>query len=228
MKHSTDALFSRNMGALTEAQQKILQQSRAAVIGCGGLGGYVVEELVRIGLGTLHVFDMDVFSPSNCNRQLYALQETLGRNKAEVAAQRARQINPLCVVRSYPQDFRQTTAKEALQVDIVLDCLDSIATRLDLAELCLRLKLPLVHAAVHGWYAQVGVQLPDTDLIARLYSHQAGQSVQQSPSILAFTVAVPASLQVCEAVKLLLNLPSPLHNRCMQIDLKSCGFQLIA
>jgi len=74
--------FARNQGALSDAEQRLLQEKRVAVIGCGGLGGYVVEELVRIGVGRLHLFDPDVFSPSNCNRQLNALQSTLGRNKA--------------------------------------------------------------------------------------------------------------------------------------------------
>ncbi|MDO5673422.1 MAG: HesA/MoeB/ThiF family protein [bacterium] len=225
---TTNDLFTRNLGALTKAQQEVLHKSRAAVIGCGGLGCYVVEELVRLGLGSLQVFDPDVFSPSNCNRQLYALQETLGHNKAEVAARRARQINPLCSVQTCAQDFRQTTAEQALQVDIVLDCLDTIPTRLDLAELCLNRNLPLVHAAVHGWYGQVGVQLPGTNLLTRLYPKPREQYPQQSPPVLAFTVAVVASLQVAEVVKWLLNLPSPLHNTYMQIDLKSCDFQLIA
>lgn len=225
---ATDDLFTRNLGALTEAQQAILQKSSAAVIGCGGLGGYVVEELVRIGLGSLQVFDPDVFSPSNCNRQLYALPDTLGCNKAEVAAKRARQINPNLSVQAFTQDFRQVTTVDALPVDIVLDCLDDIPARLDLAELCLRRRLPLVHGAVHGWYGQVGVQLPGTNLLARLYPDRSSQHQQQSPSVLAFTVAVVASLQVCEAVKWLLKLPSPLHKACMQIDLKSCEFELIA
>lgn len=223
---TTDELFTRNLGALTAAQQATIQKSSAAVIGCGGLGGYVVEELVRIGLGRLHVFDPDVFSASNCNRQLYAQQATLGLNKAEMAVRRARKINPLSAVRSYPQDFR-LAAEDALQVDVVIDCLDEIPARLDLAQLCLDRHLPLVHAAVHGWYGQVGVQLPGTNLITQLYPHQATPQPRQSPSILAFTVAVLASLEVCEAVKLLLKLPSPLHNKCMQIDLKSCDFQLI-
>ena len=61
----------------------ILQQKRVAIIGCGGLGGYVIEELARIGIGHLHRFDPDTFSASNCNRQLNALESTMGLYKAE-------------------------------------------------------------------------------------------------------------------------------------------------
>ncbi len=218
----------RNLGPLTGEQQEILRQSSAAVIGCGGLGGYVVEELVRIGVGRLLVFDPDVFSPSNCNRQLYATQKALGQNKAEVARERAAAIHPLSSVQAYPTDFRRACSADDVNIDVVIDCLDDIAARLDLASLCQQRHLPLVHGAVHGWYGQVGVQLPGTDLLKRLYPGPVQPKPAKPPSVLSFTVAVVASLQACEAVKLLLNLPSPLHDCCMQLDLKSCDFEIIA
>ena len=97
--------FARNQGSLTDEQQHLLHKKRVAVIGCGGLGGYVIEELVRIGVGQLHLFDPDVFSPSNCNRQLNALEPTMGQNKAEVAASRAATSIPSQVT-PFPVDFR--------------------------------------------------------------------------------------------------------------------------
>lgn len=213
--------FARNQGALSDAEQRLLQEKRVAVIGCGGLGGYVVEELVRIGVGGLHLFDPDGFSPSNCNRQLYALQSTLGRNKAEVAAARAADIHPFCSVVACPRDFRAAD-RETLQVDAVVDCLDDVQARRDLAKLCNHRNLPLVHGAVSGWYGQVGVQLPGFDLIDRLYPQRAAAG--PAPSVLSFTVAVIASLQVAEAIKLLLAQPSSLHNSWMHIDLKDGDF----
>ncbi|WP_448874525.1 HesA/MoeB/ThiF family protein [Desulfobulbus propionicus] len=217
--------FARNQGALTSQQQQELRQKRVAVIGCGGLGGYVIEELVRIGIGRLDLFDPDIFSRSNCNRQLNALESTLGRNKAEVAADRCRAIHPLCSVRAFAADFRAVAEEEAFQSDVVVDCLDDIAARRDLARLCNRRRLPLIHGAVNGWYGQVGVQLPGHDLIDRLYPWRAGGAVEPSPpSVLSFTVAVVASLQAAEAVKTVLGLWSPLHNGWMHIDLREGDF----
>jgi len=213
--------FARNQGALSDAEQRLLQEKRVAVIGCGGLGGYVVEELVRIGVGRLHLFDPDVFSPSNCNRQLNALQSTQGRNKAESAAERAVDIHPFSAVVAHPLDFR-AGGEEALQVDAMVDCLDEVQARRALSNLCNRRGLPLVHGAVSGWYGQVGVQLPGFDLIERLYPQRA--TAGPPPSVLSFTVAVIASLQVAETVKLLLGLPSSLHNSWMHIDLKDGDF----
>lgn len=217
--------FARNQGALTNEQQRLLQARSVAVIGCGGLGGYVIEELVRIGVGRLHLFDPDVFSTSNSNRQLNALRSTQGCNKAEVAAQRAAAIHPFTVVQAYPADFRAVDGQpEPFRVDVVVDCLDDIQARRDLAMLCGQRSIPLVHGAVSGWYGQVGVQLPGGDLIERLYPQR--MVTGEPPSVLSFTVAIIASLQAAETVKLLLGLYSPLHNSWMHIDLKESDFLL--
>lgn len=218
--------FSRNLGALTPEQQQTLQHRQIAVIGCGGLGGYVIEQLVRIGVGRLHIFDPDVFSASNCNRQLYALGSTLGKHKTEVAAARAAAIHPFNTVTPFPTDFRAVCADTWKGIDVVVDCLDNIQSRWDLAALCNTKNIPLVHGAIKGWYGQVGVQLPGGDLIARLYPQRVASPPQEPPPVLSFTVAVVASLEVGEAVKLLLGLPSPLHNKWMHIDLQQYDFSI--
>jgi len=219
--------FCRNQGALTLEQQGALQQSRVAVVGCGGLGGFVIEALVRIGVGRLQLFDPDVFAPSNCNRQLNALSQTLGCNKAEVAAARVEAIHPFCTVTPVPLDFRADSVVDWDQVAVVVDCLDSIQARHDLAALCTRLHRPLVHGAVSGWCGQVGVQLPGGDLFSRLYPERLANQPQEAPSVLSFTVATVASLQAGEAVKLLLRMPSSLHNHWLHIDLKHGDFLLM-
>lgn len=221
---SSAEYFCRNQGALTADQQQTLQQKRVAVIGCGGLGGYVIEELVRIGVGRLHVFDPDAFTPSNCNRQLNALTSTLEQNKAEAAAHRSASIHPFTIVHPFPVDFREIADGEALRVDALVDCLDSAEARRDLAALSSQMGVPLVHGAVNGWCGQVGVQLPGGDLIARLYPARTVTGTADAPSVLSFTVAVVASLQAAETVKLLLGLASPLHNNWMHIDLKNGDF----
>lgn len=218
--------FSRNHGALSAEQQQILQNCQVAVVGCGGLGGYVIEQLVRIGVGNLNLFDPDVFSPSNCNRQLNALGDTLGRNKAEVAAARSATIHPFSTVTPFPLDFRTVPKQAWDKVDVVVDCLDNIQARRDLAALCTFRNISLVHGAVNGWYGQVGVQLPGNDLITRMYPDRIVLHPEEAPSVLSFAVAVVASFQAGEAVKLLLDLPSPLRNHWMHIDLKHCDFSI--
>ncbi|GAB6038020.1 HesA/MoeB/ThiF family protein [Fundidesulfovibrio butyratiphilus] len=213
----------RNLGAVTAEQQDRLRDASAAVVGCGGLGGHVVDELVRIGVGRLHLFDPDAFSPSNCNRQLNALRSTMGRNKAEAAARRASEVHAFGTVRAFASDFRDQEADEAFRVDVVVDCLDDLPARRDLAALCGRRGLPLVHGAVAGWCGQVGVHMPGGDLLDRLYPARVSTAAQ-TPAVLSFTVAVIASLQAAEAVKLLLGLPSALREGWMHVDLRECDF----
>jgi molybdopterin/thiamine biosynthesis adenylyltransferase len=225
--HALNEYFVRNIGSITAEQQQLLQQKQVAVIGCGGLGGYVIETLARIGVGRLHLFDPDTFSTSNCNRQMGALASTMGQNKAEVASERVAAIHPFCQARAFADDFRQVAEKQEFFGDAVVDCLDDIAARRDLAALCDRLGLPLIHGAVNGWCGQVGVQLPGHDLIGHLYPKRPGGN-GKSPalSVLSFTVAVVASIQAAETVKTLLGLPSPLHNAWLYIDLKENDFLL--
>ena len=87
-------IFSRTVSLLGEEKVDKLKNSAVAVFGLGGVGSYVVEALVRAGIGSLLLVDGDVIAPSNINRQLYALQSTIGRDKAEIARERCLDINP--------------------------------------------------------------------------------------------------------------------------------------
>ncbi len=215
-------VFSRNQGSLTKKQQDMLRQKKVAVVGCGGLGGYVIEQLVRLGLGTVHCFDPDSFSASNCNRQLGALITTLGQNKAQVLAERAATVHPFSTVIPFLSDFREAQDPQAFVVDVVVDCLDDIGARHDLAALCARRRLTLVHGAVNGWSGQVGVVPPGGTLFQKLYpdSVKEGCEVKSSPSVLSCTVACIAGMQVAEVIKLLLGLPSELLDAALYLDLK--------
>jgi molybdopterin-synthase adenylyltransferase len=219
-------IFCRNIGAISKSQQRSLKAKKVAVIGCGGLGGHVIEQLVRLGTGCLHCFDLDVFTPSNCNRQLNALSNTLGKNKAQTAAERSATIHPHSRVIPFPSDFLNCRQEEAFGVDVVVDCLDNIQSRRNLASLCRDRNLPMVHGAVNGWCGQVGVLLPGGDLIDRLYHQHLKDEIMVAPPVLSFTVTLVASLQVCEAVKLLLGLPTELENSWLYVDLKYLEFKI--
>jgi len=211
----------RNAHALTSDEQKTLKDAQVVVCGCGGLGGQVIENLVRIGVGNLTLFDPDVFSSSNLNRQLGALSETLGRNKAEVLAERVGRIHDLCRVKTFQKDFRM--AKNFQGADVVVDCLDDVKARFELAERCHQQNLPLVHGAVNGWYGQVGVQCPGDNLLDRLYPYQDIKT--DPPSVLSFTASLVASLQAAETVKQLLNKSSRLEKGWLAIDLLHGDFE---
>ena len=105
-----------------------LRDSFVVVCGCGAVGGYTLEGIVRAGVGRISVVDADVFNESNLNRQILATTATLGRKKAEVAAERARSINPSVQIEPMCQIVSVDTLPEILSgsPDIVLDCIDTV------------------------------------------------------------------------------------------------------
>jgi tRNA A37 threonylcarbamoyladenosine dehydratase len=116
-----------------------------AVIGIGGVGSYAAEALARSGVGRLTLMDFDVVAPSNLNRQIHALETTLGRPKVEVMAERCRAINPAAAVEPLQEAFHAENAETLLSrgFDAVLDCIDTITDKLLLIETCWKRGIPL-------------------------------------------------------------------------------------
>ena len=126
--------FSRTgilLGA--EAVEK-LANARVAVFGIGGVGGYTVEALARSGVGALDLIDSDTVSVSNINRQILATHSTVGRLKVDVARDRVLDINPDCVVRTYPCFYLPDTADQFdfTQYDYIVDAIDTVTGKLAL------------------------------------------------------------------------------------------------
>ena len=216
--------YQRNLGAITIAEQLKLFHAKAAVIGCGGLGGYVIEELARLGLGEIRVWDGDVFEATNLNRQLLAEIPTIGKSKVQSAAARVEAINPAVRLTGYPYPFRGPEDAPLLKgVALVIDALDNIPDRLCLAQACRELQIPMIHGAVDGWYGQVIIQFPEERTIEQIYGHvEARQDESVSkPSVLGFVPAVIASLEVAQASKVILGRDDLRRGQLLAIDLLS-------
>lgn len=129
-----------------------LRNARVAVFGVGGVGGFCVEALARAGVGTLHLFDDDTVSESNLNRQIAALHSTLGQPKAEVVAQRVKDINPDCQVKAIRMFYLPQNADEVdlKQYDYVIDCIDTVAAKLELVSRCTTLQVKIISAMGSG------------------------------------------------------------------------------
>jgi len=145
--------FSRNIGWLTEAEQRALRGKRVAVAGLGGVGGIHVLTLARLGVGGFNIADFDEFSLANFNRQAGAMVSTLDRPKIEVIAEMARDINPELDLRLYPQGVNADNLDEFLgDVDLYVDGLDFFAfgARRATFGACTRLGVPAVTSAPLG------------------------------------------------------------------------------
>ena len=219
--------YLRNLGALTEEEMALLRTRRVCVVGCGGLGGSILELLLRLGVVAVTVIDGDRFEASNLNRQMLCTVEDLGRSKAEAAAARAAAVAPETVFRAVPEFLTEDNCARLLAGHhLVLDALDGGAGRRLLAAGCARQGIPLIHGAIRGWYAQVAVVRPGSRLLEQLYP--PGADGEEDKSCLSFTPALCAALQVAEGVKLMCGRPGLPSGQLLCADLLRQSFEVIA
>ena len=155
--------FSRNIGWVTVAEQAVLRGKRVAVAGLGGVGGSHLLTLVRLGVGAFHIADFDTFEVTNFNRQAGALVSTLGRPKAEVLTEMAKDINPELDIQVLPDSVSEANLDRFLAgVDVYVDGLDFFAfdARRATFAACARLGVPAITAAPLGMGAALLNFLP--------------------------------------------------------------------
>ncbi len=215
------ARYQRNRQTISTVHQYRLFRSKAVIIGCGGLGGYLVEELARLGVGNLVLIDSDVIEEHNLNRQLLSTAEVLNRPKVLVAAERVKVINPAVNVTPLKTVFFHDNGRKLVEgADVVLDGLDTIPARLELAQICHELSIPVVHGAIGGWYGQVATQLPGENISPKIFGMTPPvKGIETDFGNPSFTPGVVASLQAAEACKILLGEGRCLNKRVLFINL---------
>lgn len=200
-----DERFARSLGALEERELAALREKKVLIAGCGGLGGYLEEYLLRLGAGELVVADPERFERSNLNRQLLCTEESLGRFKAAAAAERASLVAPDTRFTGHICRLDEHTLPGLLQgCDAALDALDDVVSRKLLKSECDRQGIPYIFGAVEGWVAQAALSLPGDALPDLLYREDY---IQEEKSILPFTPALCAALQVSLCLRLLCGRP---------------------
>ena len=210
----------RNIPALSAEEQEALKSKRVLVVGCGGLGGCVIEYLLRLGVGEITAVDGDVFEESNLNRQLLSQTSLLGMPKALAAAERARAVAPSARLRPVCEYLTEDNAAALTEgQDLVIDALDSPSARLLLEEACAGSGVTLVHGAVRGWRFQSAVIPPASSLLRTLYGGAAEDESAESKTCLAVTCACCAAVEAAEAVKLLCGRESSLRGKLLLFDL---------
>ena len=138
--------WDRTGRLLGDAAMERLAAARVVVFGLGGVGSYAVEGLTRSGVGHLTLVDFDEVCVTNLNRQLHATVRTVGKSKAELMAQRCREVNPDCAVEPVADFYRAETAEQLLQPgwDFVVDAIDNVKAKLHLLHRAVTLGIPVV------------------------------------------------------------------------------------
>lgn len=244
MEKDLQQRYSRNIGTITEEEQTRLGAASVCIIGCGGLGGYIAENLARIGVGRLTLVDGDVFSVTNLNRQRFSREDNLGKAKVDEAKKAIAQINSEVVVTTFNGNLTEENAQEIIgDADLVMDALDSIEARLILEDACAECGKYLVHGAINSWFGQLALVPPGSGMLHALYTpYSAGKTEAAEASEMAeaadkaeeptssnppFTPAIIAGMQAAEAVKFLIGRPSELNGKMLFVDLLDHGFDVL-
>jgi molybdopterin-synthase adenylyltransferase len=219
--------YQRSIGTVGLDGQVNLLEARVGVIGAGGLGGFVLEMLARMGVGRLVVVDGDTFADSNLNRQLLGLETNPDQPKVEAAVDRIATVNSAVEVEPHHclGDALNLPAIFA-KCDLVVDCLDNLPSRFDLEKVCGQLGIIMVHGAIAGFLGQVAVIRPDRPLLAAIYGNIDESGVEKGVEVKlgnpAATPAMLASWQASETVKILAGLEGVLaSDKLLIIDMQA-------
>ena len=144
--------FSRTQLLYGKDAMAKLAQSRVAVFGIGGVGGYVVEALARSGIGALDLIDDDKVCLTNINRQILATRKTVGKYKVDVASERINDISPACQVTTYKTFYLPETQGQFDfgQYDYVVDAIDTVTGKLTIIENAKKLNVPIISSMGAG------------------------------------------------------------------------------
>lgn len=217
--------YIRNMNMLSKEDNEKLKTFKVCVVGCGGLGGYVIEMLGRIGITYITVVDGDTFDESNLNRQLLSDELSIGVNKAQKAKDRMKIVNSEVYVNVVNQPLIEKNGTDILKNhSIVIDALDNVETRFIIQKLCKELNIPLIHGAISGWFGQVCTILPGDDTLNLIYKNN--KNIENKLGNPSFTPATVASIQVSETIKLLLNKGESLSKKLLLIDLLNNDYNI--
>jgi molybdopterin/thiamine biosynthesis adenylyltransferase len=209
---------------MVEQILKNLKDKTAVVVGAGGLGGFVLEQLARLNFKEIRIADADVFCPSNLDRQLYSNINNIGQFKAEEAAKRLAKINETTVLKTFIKFFDGTNLEILNGADMVFDCTDNTAARLKLETACQNLNIPLMHGAIDGYLGQVSLVLPKDNTITKLYANNQDKKAGKT---MAHIPAAVASLMVNEAVKHFGGLSTLSGGYVLLIDFSILSFDIL-
>lgn len=202
-----------------------LARTRVLVVGMGGLGTPAAEALVAAGVGTLGLVDPDVVEPSNLHRQLLYVDTDVGRPKVEVAAGRLRARAPGLHVRTWRERFTTDHVGLLGAFDLLVDGTDTIAAKFLLNDAAVAARIPLVHAGILGWQAQLLTVLPGRRGCYRCLFEDAPPPGDvpscTEAGVLGPIAALAGTLQATEAIRVLTGRAPAFAGRLFTIDARA-------
>ena len=218
--------YVRNLSTFSADEQRRLFFSKVALVGLGGLGGHLLESLVRAGVGNILACDGDNFEPSNLNRQRLAAENTLDSKKSEAAFEMVRVVNA-AVFLDVRSNFMKADDFESFiaGADLVADCLGGLEFREPLKKAAANQGIPMVTASVAGWAGIVSTVYPGDASPADFFGSDNGLEEELGTPIPAIATAV--GIQSSEILKILSGKEPALSGKAMMFDLNKMYFDTV-
>ena len=210
--------------------QRRLQQARVLVVGAGGLGSPLIEYLAAAGVGSIGIVDDDTVSASNLNRQILYYTSQEGKPKANCAADVVRRMNPDCKVQAYRMRLTDSNASDLFgKYDVIVDCIDNLATRYVIDRHTKALGIPFVHGSLCEFEGRVAVfNYKGSTSYADLFPFDSDEvaNFSQPSGVLGAFAGVVGTIEALETIKVILGKPT-LIDRILLIDGLSLSFRTI-
>ncbi|MFW5980350.1 MAG: HesA/MoeB/ThiF family protein [Halanaerobiales bacterium] len=211
--------LKRQNPLFSKKEQKKLKNMVALIAGAGGLGTNQAQQLQRIGIKKIYLYDNDVIAKSNLNRQLFYGKGDIGKSKVEIAKRYLESFELRTKIITYNKNIDENL-KIAEDVDIIFDALDNFTTRFKLEKVAQKNNVPLIHGGVESWYGQITTMIPGKS--SSLKDIFAGvENNKDSPPVFSPVVSTIASFQVLEGIKVYLKRDNILINKLLIVDLKN-------
>lgn len=145
-----ESRYNRTQNLLGVKNLEKIKSSRVAVFGIGGVGGYCVEALARVGVGTIDIFDNDSVNITNINRQIIATESTIGISKVEAVKRRINDINPEIKVNCHNIFYNSQTTIDLSVYDYIIDAIDTVSSKILLIEKAQKYNIPIISSMGTG------------------------------------------------------------------------------
>ncbi len=199
--------------------QEKLSQAKVLVIGAGGLGCPILQNLAGMGVGTIGIVDGDIVSESNLHRQLLYILEDCGKSKAVTASIAIQKINPLVQVYTFPDFLTSSNVSKIIpNYDIIVDCTDDIPVRYLINDMAVTYKIPVVSASLHKFQGQLSVfNYEEGPSYRCLFPEEESISAPtcSTTGVLGVLPNILGTLQAMEVVKIILSLGEILSGKLL-------------
>lgn len=194
-----------------------LRLSNVAVLGCGGVGGFVCETLTRIGVGNLKVIDGDVFEETNLNRQLYSYEDNIGEKKSKVLWETLQRINSASLISYFDQKLTIENFLEQIgEAAVVVDAIDRLDEGLAFSRICRNKGIPYFFGNIGSSDFRIGAQKSNSDLLERIFkASNITDPAEGSPVVTAGLCGVALAGEV---IKHLIGIDDVLFEQLMQFN----------